>query len=116
MPMMPPSAHVNLHVLSSTGMFAIITLGTPGTHGAGVTGVHGTGVGTPSAAEVAAMKAGLLGEQHIGNGTMFVNGMLSMMTPSTSELLSTGRGVGMKTEGAPPSEKMQFVTAVATTC
>jgi hypothetical protein len=26
------------------------TLGTPGTHGAGVTGVHGTGVGTPNAA------------------------------------------------------------------
>jgi hypothetical protein len=97
-------------------MLAMRTLGTPGCQGVGVTGVHGTGVGTPSAAEVAAMNAGLDGEQHIGNGTMLVNGMLSMMTPLINELLRIGRGVGMNTEGAPPSEKVQVVTAVATTC
>jgi hypothetical protein len=62
------------------------------------------------------MNAGLVGEQHIGNGTMFVNGMLSMMTPLISELLKIGRGVGLKTDGAPPSEKVQLVTAVPTTC
>src|SRR6476620_2161987 len=112
----PPRAHVSVQVLSRTGILAISTFGTPGTHGAGVTGVHGTGVGTPSAADVAAMKAGLLGEQHIGNGTMFVNGMLSMMTPLISELLRIGRGVGMNVDGAPPSEKMQLVTPVPTTC
>jgi hypothetical protein len=42
--------------------------------------------------------------------------MLSMMTPLINELLRIGRGVGMNTEGAPPSEKVQVVTAVATTC
>jgi hypothetical protein len=76
--------------------------------------VHGTGVGTPNAAAVAAMNAGLDGEQHIGNGTMLVNGMLSMMTPSISELLRIGRGVGMNVEG--PSPNVQLVTAVPTTC
>jgi hypothetical protein len=91
-------------------------LGTPGAQGAGVTGVQGTGVGTPKAADVAAMKAGLLGEQHIGNGTMLVNGMLSVITPLMSELLTMGRGVGLNTEGAPPTEKMQVVTAVPATC
>ena len=112
----PPNAQVRVQVLSSTGMLAMSTLGTPGAQGAGVTGVQGTGVGTPSAAEVAAMNAGLDGEQHIGNGTMLVNGMLSMMTPLISELLMTGRGVGMNVEGAPPSEKVQAVTALMATC
>lgn len=112
----PPSMQVSVQVLSSTGMFVISTFGTPGAHGAEVTGVQGTGVGTPSAAEVAAMNTGLAGEQHIGKGMMFVKGMMSMMTPLISELLKTGRGVGTNVEGAPPSEKVHAVTAVAATC
>jgi hypothetical protein len=51
----------------------------PVTQGDTVTGVQGTGVGTPSAALVAATKAGLAGEMHMPKGMMFTNGTKSLM-------------------------------------
>jgi hypothetical protein len=60
-------------------MFATITVGEPGAHGAGVTGMHGIGVNTPSAADVAAATVGFAIELHIAKGIMFAFGILSIM-------------------------------------
>lgn len=65
---------MHFEVLSSAGMFPIITVGAPGAHGAGITGMHGTGVRTPKAAVVAAATAGLAMDMHIPKGGMFTMG------------------------------------------
>src|SRR5471032_2785459 len=75
----PPQLHRHFETLSSAGILAINTVGAPGTHGAMVIGMHGIGVGTPSAAAVAAITIGLAIELHIPNGMMFTIGMWSMM-------------------------------------
>lgn len=65
----PPHMQFNLHVLSSAGMLAIRTVVLPpGIHGATVAGIHGAGVGTPNAADVAAMTAGFDGAEHMPKG------------------------------------------------
>lgn len=46
---------MHLQLLLSAGILASITMGTPGIHGAAVTGMQGIGVSTPSAAAVAAV-------------------------------------------------------------
>ena len=46
----------------------------PGIQGAEVTGIQGIGVSTPSAAAVAAMTIGFVGELHIAKGMMFFIG------------------------------------------
>lgn len=70
----PAQVHMHFEVLSSAGMFPIITVGAPGAHGAGITGMHGTGVRTPKAAVVAAATAGLAMDMHIPKGGMFTMG------------------------------------------
>jgi hypothetical protein len=65
--------------LSRAGIFPIKTVGAPGAQGPDVIGTQGTGVGTPSAADVAAMNAGLAGLMHIPKGGMFTSGTESMM-------------------------------------
>jgi hypothetical protein len=60
-------------------MFASITVGEPGTHGATVFGIQGIGVSTPRAAAVAAATIGLAMDMHIPNGITFTIGMLSIM-------------------------------------
>src|SRR6185503_7483585 len=60
-------------------MFAIRTVGAPGTHGAGITGTQGIGVNAPNAAAVAAATVGFAIDEHIANGMMFTIGLLSMM-------------------------------------
>ena len=61
----------------SAGIFAIITVGEPGTHGATVTGTQGMGVNTPNAAAVAEATVGLAGDEHIAKGKMLTIGLLS---------------------------------------
>src|ERR1017187_9151298 len=63
-------------------MFPNITVGAPGTQGAGVFGIHGMGVSTPRAAAVAAATVGLAGDMHMPNGMMFIIGTWSMMLAS----------------------------------
>jgi len=75
----PPQLHMHLETLSSAGIFAISTVGAPGTQGAAVAGMQGMGVSTPSAAAVAAATVGLAGELHIPKGMMFNIGTWSMM-------------------------------------
>ena len=75
----PPYAHISLQLLSSAGMFAIRTVGAPGAQGAGITGTQGIGVNAPSAAAVAAATVGFAIDEHMPNGMMFTNGLLSMI-------------------------------------
>src|SRR6185369_3995359 len=63
-------------------MFAIKTVGAPGTHGAGITGTHGIGVNAPNAAAVAAATVGFAIDEHMPNGMMLTIGLLSMMLAS----------------------------------
>lgn len=51
-----------------------MTVGAPGTQGAGVAGTQGIGVSTPIAAAVAAATVGLDGDWHMPNGGMFIMG------------------------------------------
>ena len=71
----PAHMHISVEVLSSVGMFPSITVGAPGTHGAGVAGTQGIGVSTPSLATVAAATTGFAGDLHMPNGMMFTIGM-----------------------------------------
>ena len=56
-----------------------MTVGTPGTQGAAVTGTHGVGVNTPIAADVADAVAGFARELHIPNDARFLPGTKSIM-------------------------------------
>jgi len=110
-------AHVHMHLLVSfrAGMFAIITVGDPGAHGAAVAGTHGTGVGTPRAADVAAITAGFVGALHIPNGGIFTTGLKSVMF--AAGLFSTITRLAGRTiseDGATP--KLHCIIAPMTTC
>lgn len=72
---MPPYVHMQMQLLSSAGMLPNMTLGTPGAHGAGVTGTQGIGVSTPDAAAVAVATAGLEGVMHMPNDMMLTIGL-----------------------------------------
>jgi len=52
----------------------ILTVGSPGSHGKGVSGVHGIGVSTPPAAVVAAKTVGFVGQVHIPKDMMLRKG------------------------------------------
>lgn len=108
--MTPPQLHMHLEILSSAGIFAISTVGAPGTHGAAVAGMHGMGVNTPRAAAVAAATTGLAGELQTPKGMMFTIGMWSMMFAAggpSHRTLFFGRTVNE--DGATP--KVQFISA-----
>src|SRR5262245_14735183 len=100
---------MHLDVLLSAGMFAIITVGDPGAHGAGMTGTHGMGVSTPIAAAVAEATAGLDGVMHIPNGGMFTIGLLSMMLAAGAPAIVLLVGRTLSELGAMP--KLHIITA-----
>jgi len=100
--MTPAQAHINLQLLSKTGMFATRTFGTPGAHGAGITGIHGIGVRTPIAAEVAAATDGFAIDMHIPNGGTFTMGLLSMMVATGVPVVTRFTGSTPKDDGATP--------------
>ncbi len=106
--------HMHWEVLFKAGMLAIITVGEPGTHGAGVFGMQGMGVSTPMAALVADATVGLASDMHIPNGGIFTIGLLSMMFAAGGPphiTLLTGRT--FKDEGAIP--KLHISIAPETT-
>ncbi len=112
--MTPPQMHMHWEVLFKAGMLAIITVGEPGTHGAGVFGMQGMGVSTPMAALVADATVGLASDMHIPNGGIFTIGLLSMMFAAGGPphiTLLTGRT--FKDEGAIP--KLHISIAPETT-
>jgi len=71
----PAHMHMHFEELFKAGIFPIMTVGDPGTHGATVLGIQGIGVSTPSAAAVAEATVGLARDVHIPNGGMFANGL-----------------------------------------
>jgi hypothetical protein len=109
-PITPPQLHMHLETLSSAGMFAISTVGAPGTHGVLVAGTQGMGVSTPNAAAVAAATAGLASELQTPKGVMFTMGTWSMMLaaggPSHITLF-----LGRTTSGAGAAPKLQVIIA-----
>jgi hypothetical protein len=62
---------LHVHEAVSAGKLLIVVAVAPGVHGAAVLGIHADGVGTPSAAAVAAATAGLDCVVHIPNGGIF---------------------------------------------
>jgi hypothetical protein len=111
--MTPPQMHMHFELLSSAGMFAIMTVGEPGTHGAGVFGMHGIGVSTPSAAAVSAATVGLAGLVHMPNGMMFTSGLLSMMFAAGMLLLCVRlTGSTTSADGATPNEHISCAPIV----
>jgi hypothetical protein len=88
----------------SAGLFAIITVGTPGTQGALVAGIHGIGVKTPRAAAVAAATVGFAIDWHITKGIIFFIGILSIMVAKGIVVTTLFSGVTINAEGAIPKE------------
>ncbi len=112
--MTPPQIHISWLVLFSAGALHNITVGAPGTHGAGVLGIQGMGVDTPKAAAVAAATIGLEGDWHMPNGGMFIIGTWSMMLAAIMLLVITVLGVGTRLLGATP--KVHFIIAPIQVC
>ena len=110
----PPHVHISLDVLLRAGMLAIMTVGAPGTHGAGVTGTQGIGVRTPSAAAVAAATVGLDRDVHMPKGMMFTIGLLSMMLASGVIVIVRFCGSTTRELGATP--KLHCSIAPMQTC
>lgn len=70
----PPQVQKHFELLFNVGKLLSKTVGTPGTHGAGITGTQGIGVRTPKAAAVALATAGLANELHIPKGKILTSG------------------------------------------
>lgn len=99
----PPHMQKVLAELPSVGMPPIITMGAVGIQGETVAGMQGIGVNTPSAAVVAAATVGLAIELQTPNGTMFTNGLKSMMFAAglfSAETMLVGST--LRVEGAAP--------------
>lgn len=111
----PSHKHINVEGLFKVGKVPNITVGFPTIQGATVAGTHGIGVKTPSAAAVAAITAGFVGEEHIPNVIIFAKGLLSMIEAAgllDTIVLAIGRTI--IEDGATP--KVHFNKAPITTC
>ena len=100
--MTPAQRHMSLELLSSAGMLPSMTVGSPGTHGAGVAGTQGMGVKTPRAAAVAAITVGFEGELHIPKGAIFTMGALSIIVAAGVPVLTMAVGKTVSGVGAAP--------------
>jgi hypothetical protein len=88
------------------------TFGLPGIQGV-VTGTHGAGVGTPKAAEVAAITAGLVGAVHIPNGGILATGAKSIIVAAGFPPINTVGRMTFRVAGATPKE--HIISAPITT-
>src|SRR5487761_2216157 len=88
--MVPPQVHWQVDPTVSTGRPLMRTFAEPGAHGPVGTGTQGIGVGTPRAADVAAITAGLAGEAHIPNIGMVAIGIMSAMVATNCPPAVTG--------------------------
>ena len=113
MEMTPAHMHMHLLVLLRAGMLSRMTVGEPGTQGAGVLGMQGMGVRTPHAAAVAAATVGLARLVHMPKGSMLTIGAWSMML-AAGWLPAIVRWIGrtISVDGAMP--KVQAKVAVLT--
>ena len=71
--------HMFLHWLVKAGMPSTINVAAPGIQGVVTAGTQGAGVNTPKAAAVAAITAGLDGDEHMPKDPMQVIGVKSMI-------------------------------------
>jgi hypothetical protein len=111
--MIPAQAQFSLLLSFRAGIFPISTVGAPVTQGATVTGTHGIGVGTPSAAAVAAITIGFDGLEHMPNGGMFTIGAKSRMVAAGVPVSAQLTGNTASVDGAAP--KLHCITAPAHT-
>src|SRR4051812_23409716 len=97
-----------MHLLGwfSAGIPRSMIVGTPGAHGATVTGTQGMGVSTPSAAAVAAATVGFASDRHIPKGRIFIIGAKSRIFAAGGPSPSTGGGATTNDDGAIP--KLHF--------
>ena len=98
----PIHMHINLQVLLTAGNPPTVTVGTPGIHGADVTGTHGIWCGTPIAAAVAAATVGWVGLLHIPNGILLAMGAWSMTLAAGIPPAMTPWGTTINADGAAP--------------
>lgn len=111
--MTPPYAQLHVELLLRTGMFPIITVGLPVTHGATVIGVHVPGVSTPRAAAVCAAVIGFDSERQTPNGAMFSIGVLSMIVAAgLFSIITRLVGSTLNVDGATPKEHINVAVAV----
>ena len=101
----------------STGTPPRTTFADPGAQTPTGTGMHGMGVCTPSAAAVAAMTAGFVGELHIPNVGMFAIGIASAIVASCCPPAVTGGPLGMVVSviGGPRPMVQESIAALTTT-
>jgi hypothetical protein len=100
--MTPPQLHISFEVLLSAGWLPTSTVGDPTTHGAAVAGTQGIGVKTPSAAAVAAATVGFASDEHMPNGRILTNGLLSMMFAAGVPVMVRFSGSTTNVLGATP--------------
>jgi hypothetical protein len=111
----PPQAHMHLLVLFKAGALARWAPGAPGVQGPGVAGTQGAGVSTPMAADVAAITAGLEGEEHMPKGKMFTMGWWSrMVAAGMYSTITCLPGNTISVDGTAPKEHCRV--APITTC
>lgn len=112
----PPQVHIHLQLLLRAKGVLIEKVGVPGIQGAGITGTQGAGVGTPAAATVAAITAGLIRELHIPKGGILAIGAKSIIVAAgfPSIMVGVPLGITIKELGVIPKE--HFSIAPITTC
>jgi len=100
----PAHMQVSMAVWSMIGLLLTNTVGTGGTQGAVSAGTHGIGVSTPSAAAVAAITTGLVGDMHMPNGGTLAIGLFWSNVAAGLFSYMTGwpSGITTSTEGAAP--------------
>ena len=73
-----------------------------------IMGTHGAGVGVPMAAAVAAITAGLAGQEHIPKDFMLIIGIASVIVPTGILPIKTPFGKKVSAEGATPNEHVHI--------
>lgn len=100
--MTPFHIHINWLSSVSIGKLANSTFGLHEIQGLAVAGIHGADVGTPSAADVVAITAGLVSALHMPNGGIFVTGIKSIILALGVPSVTLFVGSTLSVEGATP--------------
>lgn len=87
-------------------MLPVSTVGAPGIHGAVVAGIQAEGVGTPSAAAVAAITSGLAGAEHIPKEGTHAMGVLLVILPNGIVAITPVVGNTVSGTGDTPKEQV----------
>jgi hypothetical protein len=108
-------AHMHMHLLSLVSMDfpPAEMVGAPGIHGPVVAGTQGIGVSTPSAAAVADMTVGFVGDLHTPKEAMLVMGAKSIVV--AAGLLSTITVPGSTLSGTGAAPMLHWIKAPVAT-